>query len=388
MSMSYLSEQQSISVPIPESFRQIALEFAQEQPISTKAKQVYLNTLAVQVVNSYLAMLDIPTELEASYSWHPRGRLTADVADLLLTGVGRLECLPMRTGDRTCKIPPEVWDNRIGYVVVEINHTCKEGKIRGFVTSVNTPEITLEQLRSLTVLIEHLHLVHLRQWLEGIYTNNWQSIEELSSQRSTQLAFRSKRVRGWEFDNPEKAWQVVEQLYPAHSWEKNLPPELLASFPWRRLGDIEVSPTTNNYTKFTEAIAHLLKTTPDEETRWTLAEILWTLAPNHPAVSARRIIDLGMQLAGHPVALMVAILAKPDRNVAVLLRVYPMGNQPYLPPGLQLAGLDENGKSFLEVQARENKDDYIQCKFCAEFGEKFQVRVSMNNVSFTENFVI
>jgi len=207
--MSYLSEQQSISVPIPESFRQIALEFAQEQPISTKAKQVYLNTLAVQVVNSYLAMLDIPTELEASYSWHPRGRLTADVADLLLTGVGRLECLPMRTGDRTCKIPPEVWDNRIGYVVVEINHTCKEGKIRGFVTSVNTPEITLEQLRSLTVLIEHLHLVHLRQWLEGIYTNNWQSIEELSSQRSTQLAFRSKRVRGWEFDNPEKAWQVV-----------------------------------------------------------------------------------------------------------------------------------------------------------------------------------
>ncbi|BAT55841.1 unknown protein [Nostoc sp. NIES-3756] len=383
--MSYLSQSQIISIPISEQFRQTALEFAQGQPTVAKAKQVYLNTLAVQVVNTYLTMLDIPTELEAGYCWLPRGRLFADVADLVLTGVGRLECRPIRSGDRTCQIPPEVWDNRIGYIVVEINKSCKEGKIIGFTPDVTTSEIHLEQLQSLTVLIEYSHLVQLRQWLEGIYTSNWQSIEELSNQRSNQLSFRAKRVRGFELDNPAKAWQVVEQLYPYRSWEKNLPKELLDNT-GQQTGNLEVSP--NNYSKLTGAIAHLLQTTPDEETRWTLAEILWTLEPNHPAISARRLIDLGMRLAGHPVALMVAILAKPDRNVAVLLRVYPMGNQPYLPPGLELAGLDENGQTFLEVKARENKDDYIQCKFCAEFGERFQVRVSINNVSIQENFVI
>lgn len=386
--MNYLSEQKIISVPIPEKFRQTAWEFAQAQPTQEKAKQIYLNTLAVQVVDSYLTMLDIPTELESSYSWHPRGRLIADVADLVLTGVGRLECRYVRSGDRSCHIPPEVWDNRIGYVVVEIDKTCKEGKIRGFIPNVTTPEINLEQLQPLTVLLEYSHLVHLRQWLEGIYTTNWQSIEELSQQRSTQLAFRSKRVRGFELDTPEKVWQIVEQLYPHRSWEQSLPTELSENVSWVKLENIEVSPTTKDYTKFTGAIAHLLQTTPDEETRWTLAEILWTIEPNHPAISARRIIDLGMQLAGHPVALMVAILAKPDRNVAVLLRVYPMGNQPYLPPGLQLTGIDAQGIPFLEVSARENKDDYIQCKFCGEFGEKFQVRVRINNVSITENFVI
>ncbi|MGH8001407.1 MAG: DUF1822 family protein, partial [Brasilonema sp.] len=139
--------------------------------------------------------------------------------------------------------------------------------------------------------------------------------------------------------------------------------------------------------QFTDVLVNLLQTTQDEEIRWTLAEILWTIDPQHPATKTRRVLDLGMQLAGYAVALMVAILQKPDNTVAVLLRVYPMGNQRYLPPGLQLAGLYENGKPFLEVQARE-LDDYIQLKFSAEFGEQFSVRVALENAMITENFLI
>lgn len=386
--MSYFTDEQTISIPITANFRETAWKFAHEQPTQEQGKQVYLNTLAVLVVNNYLQILDIPTQLKASHSWHPCGRLVADVADLLLTGVGRLECRPMRTGDRFCYIPPEVWDNRIGYVVVELDKTCQEGKIRGFLPTATTSEIDIEQLQPLEALIEHSHLVQLRQWLEGIYSNQWQSIEDLFHQRNPQLTFRSKRIRGFELDTPEKVWQLFNQLYPHHSWKKNLPLELEKNLSTIGMTNLTTSYDTNKSSEFSDVLVHLLRTTPDEEIRWTLAEILWTLEPKHPAISARRIMDLGMQLAGNSVALMVAILPKPNRNVAVLLRVYPMGNQSYLPPGLELAGLYEHGEPFLVVQARENKDDYIQLKFCAEFGERFQVRVRMNNISITENFII
>ncbi|MBD2626475.1 DUF1822 family protein [Trichormus variabilis] len=373
--MNYPTEQQSISIPISAKFRDTALKFAQEQPNQQKAKLVYLNTLAVQVVNNYLQMLDISTAIEASHSWDSWGRMGGDVADLVLTGIGHLECRYIRTGEEICYIPPEVWHHRFGYVVVEINQTCQEAKIRGFLPQVNTTEINLEQLQPLELFIEHYHQfsgVQLRQWLEGIYASQWQSIEELALQKSPQLVFRSPKVRGFEIDTPIKVWQVIEQLYPQRSWEKILPSTLLPN------SDVEV----------TDILVHLLQTTNDEEIRWTLAEVLWNIAPNHPVITARRIMDLGMQLAGNPVALMVAILPKLDKSFAVLLRVYPMGNQTYLPTDLLLAGLYENGKPFLEVQARQQRDNYIQLKFCAELGEKFQIRVTLNNATITEKFVI
>ncbi|MCL1472877.1 DUF1822 family protein [Argonema antarcticum A004/B2] len=53
-----------------------------------------------------------------------------------------------------------------------------------------------------------------------------------------------------------------------------------------------------------------------------------------------RMTDLGLQLAGHSVALMVAILEKRQGKVAVLLRVYPMKNRVHLPPNLELVVLE------------------------------------------------
>ncbi|NMG06211.1 DUF1822 family protein [Brasilonema sp. UFV-L1] len=374
--MSNSTENLTISIPIPLKAQQTALEFAQEQPTSQKASQVYLNTLAVQVVNTYLQMLDIPTDLEASYSWNKIGRLCADVADLQVIGIGRLECRTIKTSEQTCSIPAEVWDDRIGYVIVQLDQGCKEGKILGFVPTITSSVIHITQLQSLQALVEHLHeksqVVRLRQWLEGIYEARWETIEELSHRSSPALAFRSKRVKGVELDTPEKIRQVISQLYARqHKGDRS------------QLQPFEVSSPS----QFTDVLVNLLQTTQDEEIRWTLAEILWTIAPHHPVTKARRILDLGMQLAGYAVALMVAILQKPDNTVAVLLRVYPIGNQRYLPPGLQLAGLYENGNPFLEVQARE-LDDYIQLKFSAEFGEQFSVRVTLENAMITENFLI
>ena len=366
--MIYSTERLTITIPITQTARRTAQAFARDQPTLEKSKRVYLNTLAVLVVQNYMQMLDISTNLESSHSWNSVGRMFADVADLN-TDFGRLECRPI-TNEQTCFVPPEVWQDRIGYIVVQVDETCREGTLLGFVPTVSQQHLPINQLRSLDELLVHLHqptskLVRLSQWFDDIIEPGWQTMEELLGTRSRNplLAFRTGEVGS--IKNPENLRRLIKQLYASQTKTSaaTIPPDPSA------------------------ALTQLLQTTQDEETRWTAAELLWTTDPGNSASGVRRVIDLGMQLAGHAVALMVAILPKPDQKIAVLLRVYPMGNQSYLPPGLQLVGLDEAGNSFLTAQSRE-KDDYNQLKFSADPGERFSVRVVLDNASITENFVV
>ncbi|WP_353931335.1 DUF1822 family protein [Okeanomitos corallinicola TIOX110] len=379
--MNYDNEKQYISIPIPAKFRDTALKFAQEQPNKPKAKQVYLNTLAVQVVNNYLQMLDIPTALEASHSWDDWVRTLADTADLVLPGIGNLECRYIRTGDLYFYVPGEVQTNQFGYLFVEINYTCQEAKLRGFLPQLNSQEINLEELQTLDDFIEYYHqhsLVKLRQWLEGIYTSKWQSIEEFSKYQHRDVVFRSFTLRGLEIDSNQEVWQTIKQLYPQKRLSAILPSQLL--------NRINSDPNSDIF--LTDTLAYLLQNESDEEMRWTVAEILWEIAPQHPLIAARRIMDLGMWLGGNAVALMLAFVPTKNQTFSILLKVYPMGNKKYLPTGLQLLGLYENGETFLEAEAREAKDNYIQLKFCAEINEKFQVMVKIGDVSITEKFII
>ncbi|HEY9749481.1 MAG TPA: DUF1822 family protein [Allocoleopsis sp.] len=366
----------TITLPIPASSRQVAQQFAQAQPTPEKAAQVYRNTLAVLLMRDYLQMLDIPTHLEASYSWNPIARLCADVADLEITGLGRLECRAIQMSDRSCSVPPEVWQDRIGYVVVQLDEAGRAGTLMGFVPTVTTATLPLTQLQSIDALLVHLHqpapaVVQLSQWFQQIFAPQWQAIATWLDNRDTNyaMAFRAKRVKGVTLDTPEAVRGLVEQLYTSQA-ESDLPTALSAT-------NLSVIP----------ALTQLLETTQDEEIRWTAAELLWTLDPDHPAAGVRRITDLGIQLAGHAIALMVAILPKPNQKVAVLLRVYPMAGQAYLPPDLQLVGLDTSGNAFLTTQARR-KDDYIQLKFTADLGERFSVRIALEPASIVENFVV
>ncbi len=140
-------------------------------------------------------------------------------------------------------------------------------------------------------------------------------------------------------------------------------------------------------TEVNKALVQILQTTEDEETRWQIAELLWEIDPSHPAAGVRRAIDLGMQLAGVPVALMIAILPKPNQRFAVLSRVYPLQEQRFLPANLKLIGLDEMGQSLFEIRARE-RDDYIQFKFTADPGDRFSLQVSLNSATVTKDFII
>jgi hypothetical protein len=126
-------------------------------------------------------------------SWNPIARLCADVADLEVTGIGRLECRPLKLHEQTCYIPPEVWSDRIGYVVVQIDESSLSATVLGFTQTANTEEVSINQLRPVEDLIDRLNQpmptaaaptpamagksrVNLSQWMANAFETGWQTL--------------------------------------------------------------------------------------------------------------------------------------------------------------------------------------------------------------------
>ena len=195
--MSFTAEEETFTMPLTLKAHHIADQFRQQQPTPQKAKQVYLNTLAVQAVSAYLSWFGIETDLEAGDSWNPAMQSLADTADLVAPQ-GTLECRPVLPGEQSCYVPPEVWSNRIGYVAVQFNADLSEATLLGFVPSVAVMQLPLSQLRSLEELLDRLtpavvtnQRVHLSQWLQDAVVMGWQTVEELLGVQQPAWSFRS-----------------------------------------------------------------------------------------------------------------------------------------------------------------------------------------------------
>jgi Protein of unknown function (DUF1822) len=106
-----------------------------------------------------------------------------------------------------------------------------------------------------------------------------------------------------------------------------------------------------------------------------------------PEISRGRVIDLGIQLANHPVALILHFTNASENKRNILLQVHPGGGKTYLPPEVELIVLDDKGDVFLEAKSRK-ADNWIQLEFRGEPGERFSVKVALGDASIVENFVI
>ncbi len=287
-------------------------------PTPEKAEQVRLNTLAVCVVNDYLQMMGIPTNLNSGDSWNPVVRLFGDVADLEVEQVGRLECRVIKAAESTCYIPPECED-RVGYVVVQLDELHQEATILGFAKQIAAGKLHINSLQPLEDLLAHLshlaaakafdygNIVNLGQWLQNVFEQSWQTVDSVLNP----LTFSFRKANGSGMDS-----------------------------------------------EYTD-----------------------------PHVRRAKLIDLGMQLAGHQIALVVELRPESEDKSGILLQVHPAGSHIFLPPLLQLIVLDETGNIFLEAKARR-ADNYIQLQFSGTAGERFSVKVALGEVSFTESFVI
>lgn len=310
------STEQDLTLPVPLTLKghHAAQLFHQQHSDPQKAKQVYLNTLAIDAVNSYLGWLGITTNLQASDSWNPTIQTLADVADLKISGQGKLECRPVLPGATVCHVPPEAWSNRIGYVVVRLDENLQTATLLGFVSSVDTEELPLGQLQSIDVLLDHLkpqpepskELTNLGQWLQGVFTEGWQAVEELFGSQPT-LSFRS------------------------------------------------------------------LESATDSLTASGL-------------MTRVKLLDLGSRSNHDEVALMVALMSGHSSLVDIWVKLCPMIGVPYLPEDLDVKVLDEQGITVMQAQSRQT--DMMQLKFRGAAGERFSIKITLNDSSWVETFVI
>lgn len=301
-----------LTVPLGKDAHAIAEQFAAEQATPQKGKQVYLNTLAVYAVRSYLKWLPVETALTRSDSWHPGLRALFDVADLVVPNVGKLECRPVLPGDTAFLLPPEVRENRIGYVAVQFSQQLDSVQLLGFApTPVLTeppPEIQIAQLQSLDALIDKIHqkvpAVRLRQWLEGIFNNN-------------------------------DDWQ---------------PADLVLAGNFR-------------------------------------SSVGLTRRERAPQTLRGKEIYLGMPGTGAVLTLVVQPIPTATETVDIRIRLYPSSDAIHLPEGVQLIVLDEAETPCMEAQAR-SADDWMQLEFSCQPEERFSVKVILEEMSITEEFIV
>jgi hypothetical protein len=155
-----IAELPLLTVPLELKAHEMARQLAAVQSTVQKGKRVYLNALAVYAVYSYLKWLQIETDWEGSDSFNPAKTALANVADLVIPGIGSLECRPVLPGETTILLPEEVIENRIGYVGVQFSDRLDSVQLLGFVPSLdssNPPQqLAVAELMPIDALIEQI----------------------------------------------------------------------------------------------------------------------------------------------------------------------------------------------------------------------------------------
>ena len=245
--MRNLSESLTFTVPLSSSAHHLAEQFCRKHCNQKKAKQVYLNTLAVSAVNFYLRCMGIETNWEGSQSRNPVMLSILDVADIEILNLGKLECRPVLPQDQIIHIPSEVWSDRIGYVAVQLDQSLKQATLLGFSQTAGDGELPISELRSLEDLLEHLRQirqteqvlmrVNLSQWFENIFESGWQQIETLLGTQPTNLALslrstpeagvlRGKLIDLGMIQHQDQAVVLVVALTPLHEQEMDISVEV------------------------------------------------------------------------------------------------------------------------------------------------------------------
>ena len=153
-----------LEIPLEQTARNLALQFASEQANPLKGKRVYFNTLAVWAVNYFLEWMELETDIDGGDSWHPGMRAILDVADLVLPGIGKIECCPVMLGETAISLP-EVREKRIAYLAVGFAEPFDKVKLLGFIPAVEildeTEEISLTNLKPIEELLDYLDRIEL-----------------------------------------------------------------------------------------------------------------------------------------------------------------------------------------------------------------------------------
>ena len=208
--MNHITTDFFVPVKLSSEAHNDARKCAGEQPTLAKAKQVYYNTLAVYAVRDYLEWMEFETDFNNCDRADYILRKFHNVADLMLTNIGKIECRPIFTDTNLLALPSEVTENRIACILVKLEASLKYANLLGFFPASNNKElpdtIDISQLQDFSTLIEYLDnlewqsssnfsvkAIDLSQWFDHIFDAVWQDIVELLGEKRHQLALGNAR---------------------------------------------------------------------------------------------------------------------------------------------------------------------------------------------------
>lgn len=316
------------SFPIPLGIRahQDAQRFRALHSHPDKAKQVYLNTLAVTAVQDYLAMMGYDSELSHSYSWQPVQQTLMDCADLMVQDYGRIECRSCLEGETEVLIPPEVWDDRIGYVIVQFSPSLREAQVLGVVSSVSQQRLSLEAIAPLEALSDLLR----------------SSAQALSStQEAASPQGVVTQLQGW-FQSFQDSWQTVRQSVDFFLSSSEL------AYSYR-------NPNTSDETQT-------------------------------PEICRSKQVTLAHQQDFLDLSVFLGLKALPTSETDVWVKVSTQQVGLPLPTQLRMSILTPDQTEVMAAQS--NGTEAMQFRFSAMTGEQFRLQIALENCTWQEDFVL
>jgi Protein of unknown function (DUF1822) len=155
----------AVPIPISSTARQNARRMAELCRDAECRETMQRNLLATIAVHDYLNLQGYLPDLGASDSWNPILGRTGEVADLVVSQVGRFECCAIKPGQSSCPVPSEGQFGRSGYVAVEMDAEERWGWLLGFIPSGDeSAPIEILNRRELQSMDEFGHHLY-RLWL-------------------------------------------------------------------------------------------------------------------------------------------------------------------------------------------------------------------------------
>ena len=322
----------NFTVPLTSEAYYLAEKFKKNQNNEIKAKQVYLNTLAVYAGNFYCKFMGIETNWKNSDSSQVTSQILMDVADLDLTDLGKLECRPILPNQKYFDIPEEARENdRLGCLIIEINEAEKKAIIKKFCQTEELPQdresIPVENLQSLDSFLDYVEQIENGNLLAPIYKKINQASKQIT------------KITEW-FDNVySHTWQKMNSLLNQHP---NFEHQLAMGFRYSRENKVKSS------------------------------------------IKTGKIINI----SDTEMVLCADIQVLSNQLVDVVFRIYP-SEKKYLPPDLIVSVFDNfNEKKLLLTGKAKEYDDWMQIKLKGEVGEKFSLDIELNANHMVENFEI
>jgi hypothetical protein len=361
-----------------------------------KSQQVYNNVLARSAVDFYLQILGISTNWTESESNDRVWQSLFNISDLLVADCGRIECIPIDSHTTHIEITPEIIQERIAYVFVELEPYLKQANIIGFLPQVDRESVFLEEIESIELLPEYLQKCCQEKAI-NVFTLERQFIASVEARTTCLSEWLQERFYGETIDT----W--IPELESAFRHTCVEPPALnmpqfsseLQDF---LLGEIDNCKDESSlleysqrlhkiYPKHPQVITNLvtiIESATEETLKWNASLILGEIEPQHflKGICCFKIINID----DRTFRLRLAIRRDFVGDYFVLIGIYPVDSEHYLPSQLSLQVLDEFDN--LTIADSHTDKGYLQVQIDGSKEELFSVKITAKSSEVREYFVI